>query len=96
MTERKVSTEMKVFGNSVMTCATVGMTSFSRSHSSFSDTTSAPGRDEYAPISIILAPSLSMALASRAASSGAENRLPVKKESGVIFNIPITQGVDKV
>ena len=42
----EVSTEMKVFGNSVMTCATAGMTSFSRSHSSSSDTTSAPGRDE--------------------------------------------------
>ena len=77
---RKVSTEIMASGNNFVISLITGITLF---NSSCSLIISAPGREEYPPISIILQPSLIIVSALCIAFSVELNFPPSKKESGV-------------
>ena len=88
----KVSTEIKIFGK----CLTSNfITGTIRCNSSSSEICVAPGREEYAPTSIKVAPSKIIFSVCCKISDSFLYFPPSKKESGVIFKIPITFGDDK-
>src|SRR5690606_16652420 len=87
--ERKVSTEIMQSGNPADSWL---MNGARRSISSCSLTSLAFGREEYAPISMISAPSASICSACRSAAENSVYLPPSENEAGVTFRIPIIRG----